>query len=438
MKLSKYVRTIKYNDEVILYNTVDHAMVQLPKEAVKGNELEDILDDDSLSALREMGYLVETDTLVENQMESYLINRTKLFISVELNLSCNLRCPYCYQAGTHNGKCVDDRVLEKIVDYANAVYQKDPFSDLFLKILGGEPTLVWQKFEKIYGDLLRFCNEKGVKMHLLFDTNGTMINDLLTLSGYASLLFTIPLTAKECHDDVRKDVKGNGTYDLIIENINIIKREKPEAKIVIRYNVDNENVKLFDIFLEDIERKLTFKPLISVNYTAELNKKKDFGNRMTYREFVEWSSSEAIDSLIKNKMPVTISPIVSVEECQFRSKYGLKVFSDGTVGSCAMDFFENGRMSIDELLFEIDEDNPFSLKKKNQTIMVDEQCLKCDSIFLCGGTNKLPCIKALDYDLCKDKHFGIDIDMFIKKYMECQENNTSDLFVVFENGESYR
>lgn len=167
-------------------------------------------------------------------------------------------------------------------------------------------------------------------------------------------------------------------------------------------------------------------------------KKKDFGNRMTYREFVEWSSSEAIDSLIKNKMPVTISPIVSVEECQFRSKYGLKVFSDGTVGSCAMDFFENGRMSIDELLFEIDEDNPFSLKKKNQTIMVDEQCLKCDSIFLCGGTNKLPCIKALDYDLCKDKHFGIDIDMFIKKYMECQENNTSDLFVVFENGESYR
>ena len=233
MQLSKYVRTIKYNDEVILYNTVDHAMVQLPKEAVKGNELEDILDDDSLSALREMGYLVETDTLVENQMESYLINRTKLFISVELNLSCNLRCPYCYQAGTHNGKCVDDRVLEKIVDYANAVYQKDPFSDLFLKILGGEPTLVWQKFEKIYGDLLRFCNEKGVKMHLLVDTNGTMINDLLTLSGYASLLFTIPLTAKECHDDVRKDAKGNGTYDLIIENINIIKREKPEAKIVI-------------------------------------------------------------------------------------------------------------------------------------------------------------------------------------------------------------
>lgn len=438
MKLSKYVRTINYNDEVILYNTVDHAMVQLPKVAVKGNELEDILDDDSVSALRKMGYLVETDTLIESQMESYLINRTKLFISVELNLSCNLSCPYCYQAGTHNGKSVDNCVLEKIVDYANNVYQKEPFSDLFLKILGGEPTLVWKKFEKIYGDFSVFCNEKGVKLHLLVDTNGTMIDDLLTLSGYDSLLFTIPLTAKECHDDVRKDAKGNGTYDLIIENINTIKSEKPEAKIVIRYNVDSQNVKLFDIFLEDIERKLTFKPLISLNYTAELNGKKDFGNEMTYREFVEWSSSNAIDSLIKNKLPVTISPIVSVEECQFRSKYSLKVFSDGTVGSCAMDFFENGRMGIDELVSRIDEDNLFSLKKEKQSIMVDEQCLKCDSIFLCGGTNKLPCIKALDSDLCKDKQFGINIEKFIKKYMECRENGTSELFVVFENGESYR
>ena len=137
-------------------------------------------------------------------------------------------------------------------------------------------------------------------------------------------------------------------------------------------------------------------------------------------------------------MPVTISPIVSIEECQFRSKYSLKVFSDGTVGSCAMDFFERERLNIDELVTRFDEDNMFTLKKKKQTIIVDEQCLKCDSIFLCGGTNKLPCIKALDSSLCLDKCFGINIEQFIKKYMECQEKGIGDLFVVFENGESYR
>ena len=438
MELSKYVKIISYNDKVILYNTVTHSMVQLPQEAVNGSALKDIIDDESIATLREMGYLAETDTIIEKRIESYLINKNKLFISVELNLSCNLRCPYCYQAGEHNGKRIDNYVIEKIVEYVKAVYEKDSFSDLFLKILGGEPTLVWAKFEKIYNGLLLYCHEKGIRLHLLIDTNGTMINDLLTLKGYDSLLFTIPLTAKAHHDAARKDTKGNGTYDLIIENINTIRHEKPEAKIVIRYNIDNENVKLFDDFLKDIDRKLIFKPLISVNYTAELNGKKEFKNKMTYREFVKWCSSEAIDLLVKNKMPVTISPIVSIEECQFRSKYSLKVFSDGTVGSCAMDFFERERLNIDELVTRFDEDNMFTLKKKKQTIIVDEQCLKCDSIFLCGGTNKLPCIKALDSSLCLDKCFGINIEQFIKKYMECQEKGIGDLFVVFENGESYR
>ena len=204
MELSKYVKIISYNDKVILYNTVTHSMVQLPQEAVNGSALKDIIDDESIATLREMGYLAETDTIIEKRIESYLINKNKLFISVELNLSCNLRCPYCYQAGEHNGKRIDNYVIEKIVEYVKAVYEKDSFSDLFLKILGGEPTLVWAKFEKIYNGLLLYCHEKGIRLHLLIDTNGTMINDLLTLKGYDSLLFTIPLTAKAHHDAARK------------------------------------------------------------------------------------------------------------------------------------------------------------------------------------------------------------------------------------------
>lgn len=438
MKVSKYVRIINYKDEIILYNTVDHAIVQLPKEAVSGRELNDMLNEESILALREMGYLAETDEAIASQLESYLINKNKLFISIELNLSCNLRCPYCYQAGSHNGKSIEDNVLEEIVSYVNAVYKKESISDLYLKVLGGEPTLAWGKFRKVYERLQHLCRENQIKLHLLVDTNGTMIKDILTLSGYDSLLFTIPLTAQKCHDNVRKDANGYGTYNLIIENINVIKQKKPEAKIVIRYNVDDENVKLFDDFLVDIGKRLTFKPLVSVNYTAELNGKEEFGNGMTYLEFVKWSCSEAIDCLVKHKMPITISPIISIEECQFRSKYSMKVFCDGTVGSCAMDFFENKRLHIKDLLTEFDTDNLFSRKKKRQTIMADKQCLECDSIFLCGGTNKLPCIKALCPSMCAEKKFGIDIELFIKKYMECQENGTSDLFVVFENGESYR
>lgn len=438
MKISKYIRRIDYKNDIALYNTIDHAIIQLPKEAVNGDEIIDVLDDESISALKAMRFTSETDEVVKEEIPSYLINKNKLFISIELNLSCNLRCPYCYQAGMHTGKVIDDKSLDSVVEYVKAVYKKEEFSELFVKILGGEPTLVWHKFNKIYSELLVLCKEKNIKMHLLVDTNGTLIDDLLTLDGYDSLLFTIPLTYKRCHDNVRQYAKGNGTYDLIIDNINIIKSKKPEAKIVIRYNVDKNNVNYFKDFLQDINSRLVFKPLVSVNYTAEFNESDEFGNGMSYVEFVDWSSTKAIDELVDNGMPVTISPIISIEECQYRSRYSMKVFSDGTVGSCAMSFFEQDRLSIADLVAEFDKNNSFETEKKRQTILADEECMKCDSIFLCGGTNKLPCIKALAPDLCTKKKFGINLELFIKRYLKCQEEGTSDLFVVFEDGESYR
>lgn len=438
MTLSKYVKTIEHNENVILYNTINQAIIELPHQAIESGELIADIDEESLDSLRESFFLSETDAEIFNTLPAYLINDKKLFISIELNLSCNLRCPYCYQAGTHNGKVISDDTLDSLVDYAGEVYVKSPYDDLYVKILGGEPTLVWNKFSRIYKKLLDFCKSIGVKFHLLVDTNCTLIDDLLTLEGYDSLLFTIPLSYKDCHDKVRFDAKGNGTYEKIINNINSIHQKMPDAKIVIRYNVDGNNREFFKTFLDDISKKLFFKPLVSVNYTAELNGDPNYKNTMSYFEFVEWSSSQAIDDLVAAEMPVTISPIVSIEECQYRSKYSFKLFSDGTVGSCAMSFFDNDKLSIQELLKQLSEENAFSKKKVDQTIVSEPGCMNCKDIFMCGGTNKLPCMKALDPHLCENRIFNVNLEMFIKKYLDYVQLGKNELFVVFENGESYR
>ncbi len=438
MKLSKFVKTVKHNDDIVLYNTINQAVIELPRQAVQDRKIVANIDDESIEALREAFFLSETDSEIVSNLPDYLINDKKLFISVELNLSCNLRCPYCYQAGTHDGKVISDDTLDSLVNYVKKVYEKSPFEDLFVKILGGEPTLVWKKFHKICKDLLAFTKSAGIKFHLLVDTNCTLIDDLLTLEGYDSLLFTIPLSYKECHDKVRFDAKGNGTYEKIIENINIIHQKLPDAKIVIRYNVDGDNRDFFKPFLDDIREKLIFKPLVSVNYTAELNGDPNYKNTMSYVDFVEWSSSQAIDDLIMAEMPVTISPIVSVEECQYRSKYSFKLFSDGTVGSCAMSFFDKDKLSLQELLDLFAEENAFSQKKQVQTIVSEPACMSCKDIFMCGGTNRLPCIKALDPNLCENKIFNVNLEKFIKKYLDYVELGKNELFVVFENGESYR
>lgn len=438
MLLSKYVRTINYKEDVLLYHTKDHSILQLPQELLVEKNLSNQIDDESIISLRKMGFLQNTDEEISRDIEKNIINKDKLFISLELNLSCNLRCPYCYQSGKHNGKYIDDKDLDSLILYINKVYENEPFKELYIKILGGEPTLVWEKFMYIYTAAREFCRKNAISYHVLIDTNGTLIDKLVLLNGYDSLLFTIPLTYKECHDNVRFDAYGNGTYELILNNVNKLHSKLPNSKIVLRYNVDGENIQFFKKFLFDVKEKLDFVPLISVNYTAELNGSDEFGNSITYQDFVDWSSSNAIDDLIEAQLPITISPIISIEECQYRSKYSLKLFSDGTVGSCAMSFFCGDREKIGTLVEKFEGENVFFKDKQRQTLLIDKECMICDSIFLCGGTNKLPCIRALDPNLCQKKQFGISLDKFLLRYMKYQEKGYGKLFVVFEDGESYR
>ena len=416
MKISKYVKIIKYIDNIVLYHTKEHSIIQFPKQVINNRTLiEDFIDKESLEAIKEMKYDADHDSEID--LNTALINKKKLFISVELNLSCNLRCPYCYQSGKHNGNIIKDSDLNSLCDYIKKVYKIQPFTDLYLKILGGEPTLVWNKLKKFCEDNKRICEEYGIRFHLLIDTNGTIIDRFTELKDFDSILFTIPVTYQQFHDKVRCDSKGNGTYDLIISNINKIKNMLPKSKIVIRFNVDKDNINYFENFLKDIKQKLSFLPLVSVNYTAELNGNAEFGTGLTYEEFVKWSSSVAIDSLLRIGLPVTISPIISIEECQFRSRYSLKLFSDGTVGSCAMSFFDKERTMISDLVKSIDcETNTFFQNKEKQSMMSEVQCLQCADIFICGGTCKLPCIKALDSDACAKKLYGISLEEFIPRF----------------------
>jgi len=438
MQISKYVKEIELDEDIILFHTVEHSMLVLPKELVVSHEIDDGIDEESKQTLDEMGYLANRDKIIESNLATYFINEDKLFISLELNLSCNLRCPYCYQLGKERNSLISEEDLEWLLKYISRVYQETFFKELYIKILGGEPTLAWNRFMYIFNGAKEFCNNKGIKFNVLVDTNGTRIEDLIELKGYDSLLLTIPLTYKDCHDAVRFDVKGNGTYNQIINNINEIKRIHPDTKIVIRYNVDNNNIGYFHAFLHDIKGKLSFSPLISINYTAELNGDENYENVLSYDQFVKWISTDAIDYLAAMELPITVSPIISVEECQFRSKHSLKLFSDGTIGSCAMTFFENNRENISDIVELFGDDNSFSKKKAKQTIMADKECLECDSLFICGGTNKLPCIKALDSKMCEEKRFGISLKDFLLRYLKYQEEGKGNLFVVFEDGESYR
>ena len=427
VEISKYSRIYKVDGGYALFNTINKCIVKIEEPYIVDNYIVDDFPDEYFRALQDMGYFAHNQD-VEKQVEALLEKDKKLIISVEVGLICNMRCPYCYQ-GTDksSSKTLSEKDIEHLVKYYEKVAEIWDYQEIVLKVLGGEPTTIWDITNKVITSTIEYCKKNNKKINLMIDTNGVLVDPIMNLKGYDSLLLTIPLTNKKCHDRVRKLVNGQGSYDVIVANVNRIYEVNPDIKIVLRHNTDGENLMLFPEFIDDLKEKLLFPPIIDLSYTTELGDG-GFKNPLKYTEYINWKSGDAIDILAQRDMIIMATPLMTFDRCQFRSKYSLKMFSDGTVGGCAMDFFKTDREKILDVCSELAQLEAMSNSFENNY----EKCKSCKSFFLCGGGYNLPCMKSLHIKECDvDGAYVINIEQFIKKYLYYKSINKEKLFVGF-------
>ena len=425
---SKFVRAFEYNDSVVLFNSYNKSIVTIENRYFDNGELNDSFPDEYRDALDQMGYFI-TDDQANELIQRSLVKDKKLMLSAEVSLACNLRCPYCYQGNDKTSCSLSGDSIDNLVRYCGLVDKENAYDEIVLKVLGGEPTVTWEKTKAVIDSISSFCRSNGKKLNLMLDTNGVLIDNILSLEGYDSLLLTVPLTYKDCHDSMRKLANGQGTYDIIVENINKIHEAKPQTLVVLRHNTDDKNIRFFDYYVKDLRSRLSYNPIIDISYTTELGNG-TFVNGLSYKDYIDWKSGKAIDILVANDCNVAITPLMSTDRCQHRSAFSMKLFSDGTIGSCAMWFFKKDRISLEDLCNDISKIQ----NVKNHDPEEYAKCSTCRSFFLCGGGYNLPCIKSLGFDQCReDGNYIVDIEMFIKKYVEYKKQGKSSLFVGFNN-----
>ena len=434
MKISKYSRIYDIKDDYVLFNTINKSIIKIDSKYIMNNCILDDFPTEYVNVLKNMGFFIK-DEEVENQIDVILDRDKKLIISVEVGLGCNMRCPYCYQGNDKISKEVlSEEDIKCLIEYYGVVAEVWDYGEIVLKVLGGEPTTMWNVTKSVIVATSVFCREHNKKLNLMIDTNGVFVDPILELKEYDSLLLTIPLTNKNCHDKVRKLVNGNGSYDVIVSNINKIYETNSNIKIVLRHNTDDENMRVFPEFIDDLKSKLYFSPIIDISYTTELGEG-DFKNQLEYNEYIKWKSGRAIDILAERNVAIMASPLMSYDRCQYRSRYSLKLFSDGTVGGCAMDFFKSDRKNIKDICHDLSSlDEMCDLFEREY-----ERCKPCKSFFLCGGGYNLPCIKSLPIKECDgDGVYILDIEQFIKKYLYYKANKKENLFVGFNQNMAIR
>lgn len=434
--LSKYTRVFYDIDpDIIVYNTINKAIVSFPRERlVEGKNL--VFEPEELVYLKENNFLegYEDTRRIIKRYEQF----ETLIISLEISLKCNLACPYCYQIGNTSTKHISYEELKQLSDYIKSVYSYAKYKTLVLKILGGEPSLDWYLVENTILELFNFCEKNDIVLKLMIDTNGTIIDRFLNLKYYHQITFTIPLTEAECHDRYRTYRSGRGTYKDIITNTNILHKTLQNCTIVLRYNIDNQNIQAFEKYINDLVNVLEYIPIISPNYTMNIGGG-HFNNTLDHQELVRWRSSFFIDILALHDLPIVVTPYTIGAKCQYWSPYSLKMFSDGSVGACAMSFWDKNRPHISQFVADIGASKRLWSYAKEYNLFADKKCRNCQSLFLCGGTYNLPCNKAINERKCHNKDsLHIDLKLFLSRYLKYLKEGKAELFVGFNNNNIYR
>lgn len=259
---------------------------------------------------------------------------------------CNMRCKYCFEENKPiNGTIMSFEVAKKSIDLLLKSNNKDKGIDLF----GGEPTLNLQLMK----DIIKYVEKNKINdIYFKLSTNlYNLNNDILnTIKQYQKVLcrknfgITVSLDGtKELNDKNRIDINGSGTFDKIMNNIKLLKKEIPNIFIsihcvltnnnfnkideIVDFLISNYNNKLFDDIslapvtsdtTEEIPEIKDIEKLFEIYYKIKYNNKYDeslidklFGHFILYNCFEQ----ECISYCQAGKEQIAVIPNGQILVC---------------------------------------------------------------------------------------------------------------------------
>ncbi len=296
---------------------------------------------------------------------------------------CNSHCKYCYEKSL---KEFDNGLQEKWEFDLDVPVNSEVEIKKLKKFLeqdenptlifyGGEPLLQIEKIKEIMNNVnAKFC----------LQTNGKLLNELPSeyLNRISKILISID------GEKERTDFnKGNGTYDLVLENIKIVRKKGFRGEIVARMTIAQN----FPDVFEQVKYLISLKIFDSVHWQIDAGFYKFDFEKKKFSEFVE-EYNKSISKLINywiEKMengevlklyPFTaiVNSLLKKEETKLRCGSGYANYTITTNGNlvacpimgCVKNFYcGNLNSKISEL----------------EQISVGKPCTSCGYFKICGG-----------------------------------------------------
>lgn len=310
----------------------------------------------------------------ETQVESKIIY---LLFSYQ----CNLKCTYCFERGQNRTLVMQADVLEDSVKLIDGL---SVGSNVVLNFYGGEPLL------GIHGERLKHVVRqlsRNNNIRYRFISNGVHIlehMELLETIRDKIISFVITVDGiREIHDKRRVTHDQRGSFDAVMKSIQWLNEKG--FPVVIRINVDHENLKSQEQLIRYLNKSIRKKKNVKLEYhrvedrANPEHKPVDYSDccklhkRMRKISRFDVSFSLPVINVLNAINKHSAAPQIKNNYCTINTNYVIDV--DGQVYSCN-EAMGNTAFSIGRVGQAIE---------KRHTIAPDEACKKCSLYAACYG-----------------------------------------------------
>lgn len=394
-------------NEYLLFNQVTGNLALVDREVVDVLETPDNEGDPVSFLLKEKGFLIEDDLVEDADYLCSVLKEKEESIMrhiIVVTYQCNLRCSYCYQddvLSTHPPGWETRVLTRQLVDdlYDAILSAEDILSHTgsYIVLYGGEPFLFQNR------EIVEYILKRGKDLGYTFRaiTNGTQVEAFVEMfREYDVRSLSITLDGpKDIHNSRRCKANGEGTFDDIITNIEILLKNDIHTRI--RTNIDEQNLEYIPQLLRFFEeRGWTDNPYIDLlfAFTRQRYQREVQTIPQSYSEFLA-----LLERLDVGKDPRYRDVILDLLSGTTLAKAVLgKVQPSGlTYWQCpaighdlAYDPYGNiyvCQQVLGDEVHSVGRYSPtFELTKsfelwQDRTIFNMPQCLKCEYALLCGG-----------------------------------------------------
>jgi uncharacterized protein len=433
-KLSKYCRIYEIDGDVFIYNSKNGLKSYIYDQNIL-KQLELLKSGASLTNQNLAPELIKYHIAVdvnENELSTVIAqsdgilnyNEEELGLIILTTRNCNFNCIYCYESHNKNKltKNTANQLIKAVADY----HKKHPLlKNISVEWFGGEPLLEKEIIYYISDELISYCEKNNLLYSSSITSNGYLLDSTTQINLLNRKVSVFQITvdgSKEIHNRNRHLKNGDGTWDVIINNLEILKMKEIPYHVRLRTNYSYDTYLSLDDFLT--EMKIRFDDERFHFHFMRINapNDKDIGIETIDTESDKSIIGMNIDSFHDHDLGLDVytlnfSPCGGV--CYARRGSVFAIDTDGTILKCTeyLDHPNNNIGTIKDGTFDLNFIQNARWLNPDPKILLEKGCYDCFDYPSCyAGT--CPAAWAINKNLrCNPYYLYTDkmISNFLKR-----------------------